>query len=246
MEMARLLRLIILLNGLIALAVLLARLVGSQTPLAIAPLFTHPDGTPCELPCLFGIRPGETSGLAAFNVLRAHPLTRGFDLISSKPFRMEADADQIMMISFNVAADGIVDEITLTTYVRFGQSGQNDKQPAVTLPPSGSLGDILSLFGTPDFVQMATGGDPLLIYVQAKVAASLLRSHITDRHLLALMPLNRLTFYRLEKCTSTAFNFVFLRWLGITSFPHYAFAKPVAAPIRRIASAGTGFVPCLP
>lgn len=230
-----------MINSVVLLAMLLVRLAGNRLPLNTAPLFTHPDGTPCREPCLFGIRPGETDGQTAAIVLRSHPLTRDFQIIGTDPYRIEADSDRIMMISFNEGVDGLVDEITLATYVRYGEHGGSN----IPLPPSGVLGDVLSLFGSPNFVQLARGGDPLLIYADAKVSTSIRRAGITDQRLSLLTPVSRLTFYRLEKCTESSFDFVFLRWLGVVSFRRYAFADTIEYPIRRINSAGTSFAPCL-
>ncbi|MFN8530670.1 MAG: hypothetical protein U0670_18855 [Anaerolineae bacterium] len=44
-----------------------------HNPMAI--LFTNPDGTPCEMPCLFGIRPGETTLTEAMALIQFHPAT---------------------------------------------------------------------------------------------------------------------------------------------------------------------------
>jgi hypothetical protein len=53
---------------------LIIRVIGDTYPSPVAILFTYPDGTPCELPCLFGIRPGKTSYKAAIALLKANPL----------------------------------------------------------------------------------------------------------------------------------------------------------------------------
>lgn len=239
-------RLLLMLYGVIGLALLLARLIGNQQPLNVAPLFTNADGTTCQQPCLLGVRPGETNGITAAALLRSHPLTRQFEVISERPFRIEGDAGQIMMISFNEAADGIVDEITLAAFLRYNPDTGSPYSGNVILPPSGVLGDILSQFGSPDFVQLTQGGDPLLVFVDASVSASLRRAQITDRHLSPLAPLSRLTLYRMEKCPASAFDYVFLRWNGMVNFQRYAFADTLTIPIRRINSAGAGFAPCKP
>lgn len=41
----------------------------------MAPLFTYPDGTPCPMPCLFGIQPGITAREDALALAAAHPMT---------------------------------------------------------------------------------------------------------------------------------------------------------------------------
>ncbi len=41
-------------------------------------IFTNPDGTACDRPCLFGVRPGQTSYAEAVTTLHAHPFPRDF------------------------------------------------------------------------------------------------------------------------------------------------------------------------
>lgn len=74
--MARLYRLALGCIGVLALLMLVGRLVGSTRPLPLAILFTNPDGSTCQRPCLFGIRPGETTFDQAFALLREHPFIR--------------------------------------------------------------------------------------------------------------------------------------------------------------------------
>src|SRR5207302_1104975 len=38
-------------------------------------LFTNPDGSPCQMPCLFGVRPGQMTVDDSLRVLQQHPLT---------------------------------------------------------------------------------------------------------------------------------------------------------------------------
>jgi hypothetical protein len=55
--------------------VILRALAAIDSP-PIRGLFTNPDGTQCQMPCLFGIRTGETTFNDAIRLLKAHPLTR--------------------------------------------------------------------------------------------------------------------------------------------------------------------------
>ncbi len=241
--MVALCRFVVVVNGLILLILLLARFAGSTKPLDVAPLFTRPDGSLCPQPCLLGVQPGHTDTQTAITLLRSHPLTRQFEVIGTHPFRIQANGDQIIMISFNEAVDGIVDEITLSSFMRYGQFRDGTE---IDLPPSGMLGDLLSLFGSPDFMQITRGGDPLLVFMGSEVSASLRRATIMDQHLSVLTPISRLTLYRLEKCDSTAFDYVFLRWAGIVKFIRYSAGGTVDYMIRRLTSAGASFAPCLP
>jgi hypothetical protein len=60
-----------------AVAILIARLVGSTRPKPelFSVLFTNPDGSLCEKPCLFGIYPGKTATDKAIAILKQHPAT---------------------------------------------------------------------------------------------------------------------------------------------------------------------------
>lgn len=49
-----------------------ARVTGSTQPSPLTALFTNPDGTRCERPCLFGIRPGQMTIDEAIALVKAH------------------------------------------------------------------------------------------------------------------------------------------------------------------------------
>jgi len=77
------LRLIRFCNALIvvfAVAMLAIHLIGGLFPNPIAVLFTNPDGSPCQMPCLFGVRPGVTTVDEALQLLDKHALTRGMEI----------------------------------------------------------------------------------------------------------------------------------------------------------------------
>src|SRR5579859_475753 len=57
-------------------AALLSRAVGAASPSPLDILFTNPDGSPCQMPCLFGVRPGQMTVDQAQQLLEQHPLTR--------------------------------------------------------------------------------------------------------------------------------------------------------------------------
>ena len=79
-------RLICLCLGLIAVlsgAILAIHLIGGLFPNPIAVLFTNPDGSPCQKPCLFGVRPGKMTLDEALKVLDQHPLTQAMQVKAS-------------------------------------------------------------------------------------------------------------------------------------------------------------------
>src|SRR5437763_3228894 len=69
------LTLIVVLSG----AIVAIHLIGGLYPNPIAVLFTNPDGSPCQMPGLFGARPRVATLQDAFRLLDKHPLTHGMD-----------------------------------------------------------------------------------------------------------------------------------------------------------------------
>jgi len=65
-------------------AVLAIQLLGGLYPNPIAVLFTNPDGSPCQMPCLFGVRPGEMTVDEGLQVLDKHPLTHNMTALNSE------------------------------------------------------------------------------------------------------------------------------------------------------------------
>src|SRR5215467_16109656 len=53
-----------------------SRYVGESRRGSFMLLFTNPDGSPCQRPCLLGIRPGDMTFDATVALLKVHPVTR--------------------------------------------------------------------------------------------------------------------------------------------------------------------------
>jgi hypothetical protein len=239
--MVRLTRFLLLSMLICTCGVVLTRWVGTRTLPALAAIFTTPDGLPCAQLCLFGVQPGLTTTPDAITLLTTHPLIRDFDVVSHQPFRLEGHADRIMMVSFNAAANGTVDEITVATYLRYGsKTGEVQHH----LPDAVLLGDVLSTFGTPDFIQITNGGDPILSFVDKGVLASLIRTRTVNRHIMPRTPLSRLTLFRYQPCPDSAFIYVFPEWHGLAGFGYYARVNAIDTMVRRMDSQGATFAPC--
>ncbi len=69
------LRLVLAPVAILTAAILGTRWLGAGQAHPLATLFSMPDGASCAEPCLFGIRPGKTEVVEAFELLQAHPLT---------------------------------------------------------------------------------------------------------------------------------------------------------------------------
>lgn len=67
-------------------AIVAAILISRRQPPQMMLLFTHPDGTPCTRPCLFGATPGENDGQT---LIRQHPQAHDLtDSVSSDEFHV--------------------------------------------------------------------------------------------------------------------------------------------------------------
>src|SRR5258707_4536031 len=65
-------------------AILAIHLIGGLYPNPIAVLFTNPDGSPCQMPCLFGVRPSVMTLDEGLKILDQHPLTQAMETYSSE------------------------------------------------------------------------------------------------------------------------------------------------------------------
>jgi len=71
----RLIRLCLALSVVLIGGILASRVLGMAQANPVATLFTNPDGSPCRMPCLFGVRPGEMTLEEGLKILDQHPLT---------------------------------------------------------------------------------------------------------------------------------------------------------------------------
>lgn len=75
--MVRLFRGTLLLMAVFAMAIVGMCLIGRRDPRpTLMYLFTNPDGSFCQQPCLFGARPGRMTAPQMVAVMRTHPITR--------------------------------------------------------------------------------------------------------------------------------------------------------------------------
>jgi hypothetical protein len=180
--MIRVIRLCVVLIGSFAAFLVTLRLVGASQPDPIAVLFTNPDGTPCKMPCLLGVRPEDMTVGEALQILRAHPL------VGDMRFRYVGE--QNVVYGMGLIADGA--EITMRLRGRYtGDSSpigsislvrySTEKGPYGALPKLGpelmsvmdsaTLGRFLVDFGLPehtDRIGVAFDNDALLTRYQGK------------------------------------------------------------------------------
>lgn len=95
--MFQLIRLTLALFVICAVAIFAAHLVGRTQPSPLAALFTNPDGSPCERPCLFGIRPGMPMGEAVI-LLKKHTLISNIEDMGKGGFEVSLFGDRAFII----------------------------------------------------------------------------------------------------------------------------------------------------
>jgi hypothetical protein len=134
-------------------------LAASNQPNPIAPLFTNPDGSACEMPCLLGVQPGKMTIDQALAILNAHPLMVGLKhqplsnygvQFYTAQFNLslvtdENDSHNITGISINW--NNRWDNVASTTDLAA------DSNPALRSVISGtSIGNVMSYFGRVDVI----------------------------------------------------------------------------------------------
>ncbi len=144
--MPRLIRLTLLLIVICAAAIFAARLIGSTRPNPLAILFTNPDGTPCQRPCLLGVRPGVTKYEDAVAILRTHPF-------------MQQPNQQEVMKPYGVT---FISQ-TMTIDLHRGNAGTNYLVvtfQSLSYTPStfGKIGDMFNLLGEPNSIILKHDG----------------------------------------------------------------------------------------
>ncbi len=116
--------------------------IGRLQPAPIAILFTNPDGTPCQQPCLFGVRPRETTYKQAIALLHAHPFTRNFR--PNATGNVLSDGQTSIIVGHFVANPG-VSEIVLLSH-----------SPSSPIADWASLGQVIGFLGAPDSVAVTS------------------------------------------------------------------------------------------
>jgi hypothetical protein len=141
-----------------AATILVTRLISHAQPLPTPGMFTNPDGSPCTLPCLFGIRPGVTTTKEAVALLRAHPLTQSLYFDEQRMVLAGIDAEVLVIWHNNLVTSILLD--------RFGPSFNRYARPQSLLVEAcnqASLGNVINLFGLPDHFGGEFPGDSVHI-----------------------------------------------------------------------------------
>ncbi len=153
-------RLSLILAGLLVCMLVAVRIVAGAQPSPLILIFKHPDGTPCERPCLFGIEPGKTKRENVVALLRAHPLLAG------QMWQLPQDDGELILMAEgkDLFARKTI-SVRITGYpnvTAISLSAATLPQPNMRRTPLAltSLGDMVNFLGVPDwFVRGNYGGD---------------------------------------------------------------------------------------
>lgn len=120
-----------------------ARVIGQThpAPSLFAVIFTNPDGSPCEMPCMFGVRPGEMSRQQAIAILKKHPVTQDMKLVADESRTSTVFESDGISIGMGFNAEWI--DITFT----------NSPSAALLRKYDGSLGRAIEVLGVPEQVR---------------------------------------------------------------------------------------------
>jgi hypothetical protein len=127
----------------------------------LALLFTAPDGTSCERPCLFGVRPGVTRFDDALLILSQHPLLKGFRVLDNPARNGVQFVGADLCIGFARDEAGRVAGIDVQVErPRSACLGAPRALGTLGLSPltSAALGDVITTLGQPDAFQLGVNG----------------------------------------------------------------------------------------
>ncbi|RMF52689.1 MAG: hypothetical protein D6749_04260 [Chloroflexota bacterium] len=195
-------------------------------------VFTTPEGLPCRPLCLFGVIAAKHTPEQAFELLRRHPLTHNWEPVSATRLESRQKAGTAA-VSFSLLADGVLDTITLAF-----EHAEPDAPESAPI----RLGDILSLFGAPDYLHISAQTDPMLVYVSQRLIVSVKLDR--TRRLAPELPIKRLTLFRFGICPSSAPLYAFLAWRGLTHDKRQMAGNLIPRYVRRVFAAQVTLVPC--
>lgn len=156
--MSRLIRLALLLIVACTALIFAAQMIGSVRPNPLSGLFTNADGTPCERPCLLGVRPGETTMGKAVALIRQHPLVRSTGALEA------VRAPTSGLILHNAALVVSLDKDDRDRVGRIRLYGPNGLPSGDTPAHRIIMGDTLAWLGTPSTTRIITANQPPIKY----------------------------------------------------------------------------------
>lgn len=200
--------------------------VGPAIPLQA--LFSNADGSPCAMPCMFGVHPGMSHAEQVISALSAHPL-----ISNLQPQPADEPDDKFISIrergisSFVRMMEDQVSTITFNMYVNSG----------IELPPEqkigsvasvATLGDAILLWGAPELVTILQDRIATEMYVSLCYKAQEFCVGFIGKRAVRIYP--ALTFYSFYTNSSAQMNALLTNmenrgavysWLGLTTLERY-------------------------
>ena len=141
------------------------RLVSGLQTGSFTLLFTQPDGSACERPCLLGVRPGDTTFDAAIALLKTHPVTRDleFKVIN---YRMNLFNGRGLTVIVLKTPGGNVASIGVQFFPSkfFPSSSPSEESRPASPVQSESFGDVVAFLGPPSAVYSTSSNDAMWSY----------------------------------------------------------------------------------
>jgi hypothetical protein len=211
-NMPRLLRFILFLSFIAALMLLAVRLLGGTRPaMALTTIMSKPDGTACDRPCLFGVRPGETSFEQARQILHSHPVTHDAHWLTPLTLQLTGPT---AYITFSLTPDNLVDSISFTD--NLDDSGTPVKD---SLVDSIHLGELILAFGTPN-VLLPDSPYFVMGFPNTGIIAASARSG-SNEFVKPEASVSTLMVYTVRPCPKNTTIFNVHPWMGFTTMKRY-------------------------
>jgi hypothetical protein len=154
---ARLYRLVIMLIPLIAAIVLFVRLINGTQQNRLGEIFANPDGSMCETPCMFGIKPEITTFADAKSLLRSHQLVHNWVIYD--------DEDRLFQICNHGLAVYIISNepyqsgVHINYYIAEEENDSPCNKPQRSILENIILAEFILALGVPETVLMHDGSD---------------------------------------------------------------------------------------
>jgi len=134
----------------ISLCATIVRIVGAGNRTPFSALFSNADGTPCERPCMLGLRPGFTNFYAADYLLTQHPFIRGrFHRYADRTSRDLVEyVTTNLRIAISKDGQGRLASISLEFDSRLRSRAPNVVSPLEAV----TFGEVVAILGSPTLV----------------------------------------------------------------------------------------------
>jgi hypothetical protein len=162
--MIRFSRLCLVLFGSFAAMLVTIRLVGAAQPDPASALFAGPDGSPCTMPCMFGIQPGETTLDETLRLIETHQVLstmlqqplEGVDLNHGFVLRARGIMITIRTRLRYVDDKNVVDSISIARSLGQEPVVPKADQRLVDTLADMTAGGLFLRFGQPDVMQFSS------------------------------------------------------------------------------------------